>query len=114
LRVPVIVTLHTVLKRPSDNQARIVQKRAAQCAQLIVMSQVARDLLASSYGIRGAKVRVIPHGIPAMSGALDQRALKVKSGVAERFSISTLNGAAAQNKGMALFPRPIAGRYLTS
>ena len=27
------------------------------------------------------------------------------------FAISTLNGAAAQNKGMALFPRPIHGRY---
>lgn len=29
-----------------------------------------------------------------------------------RFSISTLNGAAAQNKGMALFPRQIDGRYV--
>jgi predicted GH43/DUF377 family glycosyl hydrolase len=28
------------------------------------------------------------------------------------FRISTLNGAAAQNKGMALFPRKIDGRYL--
>lgn len=28
------------------------------------------------------------------------------------FSISTLNGAAAQNKGMALFPRTIRGRYV--
>ena len=28
-----------------------------------------------------------------------------------RFEISTLNGAAAQNKGMALFPRPIDGTY---
>jgi predicted GH43/DUF377 family glycosyl hydrolase len=28
-----------------------------------------------------------------------------------RFSISTLNGSAAQNKGMALFPRMIGGRY---
>jgi len=28
------------------------------------------------------------------------------------FAISTLNGAAAQNKGMALFPRPIDGRYV--
>lgn len=27
------------------------------------------------------------------------------------FTISTLSGAAAQNKGMALFPRPIDGRY---
>jgi len=29
-----------------------------------------------------------------------------------QFSISTLNGAAAQNKGMALFPRPIDGKYV--
>ncbi len=29
-----------------------------------------------------------------------------------RFSISTLTGAAAQNKGMALFPRPIDGKYV--
>lgn len=28
------------------------------------------------------------------------------------FAISTLNGAAAQNKGMALFPRPVGGAYL--
>jgi predicted GH43/DUF377 family glycosyl hydrolase len=29
-----------------------------------------------------------------------------------RFTISTLNGGAAQNKGMALFPRRIAGKYV--
>jgi predicted GH43/DUF377 family glycosyl hydrolase len=29
-----------------------------------------------------------------------------------RFTISTLNGAAAQNKGMALFPRLVGGQYL--
>ncbi len=29
----------------------------------------------------------------------------------ERFTISTLNGVAAQNKGMALFPRTIDGKY---
>jgi predicted GH43/DUF377 family glycosyl hydrolase len=28
------------------------------------------------------------------------------------FAIATLNGAAAQNKGMALFPRPIGGKYV--
>jgi predicted GH43/DUF377 family glycosyl hydrolase len=28
------------------------------------------------------------------------------------FAISTLQGAAAQNKGMALFPRPVGGRYM--
>jgi predicted GH43/DUF377 family glycosyl hydrolase len=29
-----------------------------------------------------------------------------------RFNISTLNGVAAQNKGMALFPRPIDGKFV--
>jgi len=29
-----------------------------------------------------------------------------------RFTISTLNGAAAQNKGMALFPRLVGGQYM--
>jgi predicted GH43/DUF377 family glycosyl hydrolase len=29
-----------------------------------------------------------------------------------RFTVSTLNGVAAQNKGMALFPRPIDGKYV--
>jgi predicted GH43/DUF377 family glycosyl hydrolase len=29
-----------------------------------------------------------------------------------RFTVSTLNGAAAQNKGMALFPRQIDGKYV--
>jgi predicted GH43/DUF377 family glycosyl hydrolase len=29
-----------------------------------------------------------------------------------RFTITTLHGAAAQNKGMALFPRPIHGKYV--
>ena len=39
------------------------------------MSQVAKDLLASSYGVRGAKVRIIPHGIPEMDAA----AIKTRS-----------------------------------
>lgn len=29
-----------------------------------------------------------------------------------RFTISTLNGSAAQNKGMALFPRPVDGKHV--
>lgn len=99
LRVPVIVTLHTVLKHPSPNQARIVQQLAAQCVQLVVMSKVARDLLASSYGVRGAKVRIIPHGIPVMSRAVSQRALKAKFGVADRRLMLTF-GLLSPNKGI--------------
>lgn len=99
LRVPVIVTLHTVLKQPSANQTRIVQKLMASCAQLVVMSQVAKDLLATSYGVRGAKVRIIPHGIPVMDRPFEQDSLKAKFGVAGRRLMLTF-GLLSPNKGI--------------
>jgi glycosyltransferase involved in cell wall biosynthesis len=99
LRVPAIVTLHTVLKKPSENQAAIVRKLASQSLQLIVMSQVAKDLLASSYGVRGSKVRIIPHGIPVMDRRFEQQALKAKFGVARRRLLLTF-GLLSPNKGI--------------
>lgn len=98
LRVPAIVTLHTVLKHPSDNQRSIIQKLAARCAQLVVMSQVALELLDSSYGVRGAKVRILPHGIPVMDGRPDP-SLKSKFGIAGRRMLLTF-GLLSPNKGI--------------
>jgi glycosyltransferase involved in cell wall biosynthesis len=99
LRVPAVVTLHTVLKRPSENQKAIVQKLRSQCAQLVVMSQIAKDLLASSYGVHGSKVEIIPHGIPVMDRQLEQQALKAKFGVAGRRLLLTF-GLLSPNKGI--------------
>ena len=99
LRVPVVVTLHTVLKRPSQNQAAIVQALAQKCAHLVVMSRVAQELLESSYGIGGDKVRIIPHGIPVMDRAPDQEALKLNFGVPDRSLLLTF-GLLSPNKGI--------------
>jgi glycosyltransferase involved in cell wall biosynthesis len=99
LRVPVVVTLHTVLKSPSANQAGIVHKMLAYGAQIVVMSEVARDLLASSYGVSGEKVRIIPHGIPVMDRSPDQEALKEQFGVARRRLLLTF-GLLSPNKGI--------------
>ncbi len=57
LRVPAVVTLHTVLDKPSESQRTIVQKMA-KAANLVVMSQVAADLLARRYDLRR---RARPH-----------------------------------------------------
>jgi len=54
LQMPSLVTLHTVLKSPSESQRAIVRKMATQSAGLIVMSGVAADLLSRSYDVRGA------------------------------------------------------------
>jgi len=99
LRVPAVITLHTVLKSPSENQAAIVRKFAERCTQLVVMSQIAKDLLAASYGVRGPKVRIIPHGIPVMDSGSDQEALKAEFGVAGRRLLLTF-GLISRNKGI--------------
>ena len=99
LRVPAVVTLHTVLKRPSESQAAIVRKMWERCAQLVVMSRIAKELLATSYDVSGAKVRIIPHGIPALDRCTDRRALKAEFGVADRRLLLTF-GLLSRNKGI--------------
>jgi glycosyltransferase involved in cell wall biosynthesis len=98
LRVPAMVTLHTVLKKPSDSQRAIVQQMARQSAGLVVMSQVAADLLATSYGLKGGAVHIIPHGIPEM-GERDQRPLKAALGIRGRRMLLTF-GLLGPNKGI--------------
>ena len=97
LRVPAVVTLHTVLDTPSPSQRAIVQKMA-KAAVLVVMSQVAADLLARRYELHGARVEIIPHGIPDMSPR-DQEELKARFGVAGQRMLLTF-GLLGPNKGV--------------
>jgi len=98
LRVPSIATLHTVLKQPSPSQRSVIQQMATHCARLVVMSKVAKDLLAKSYGVDGPSIQIIPHGIPALP-PVDQRALKARFGVAGRRMLLTF-GLLSANKGI--------------
>jgi glycosyltransferase involved in cell wall biosynthesis len=110
LRVPAIATLHTVLKNPSDGQRNVVQRMYRKCAGLVVMSRVALDLLASSYGISGPRVHVIAHGIPAMQPR-DQDRLKTGFGVGGRRMLLTF-GLLGPGKGIETviraLPRAVA------
>jgi len=64
LRMPVITTLHTVLKNPTDGQRAVIQKLAQYSDALVVMAHKARTLLIDSYDIEDSKIKFIPHGIP--------------------------------------------------
>jgi glycosyltransferase involved in cell wall biosynthesis len=97
LRVPAVVTLHTVLDSPSDSQRSIVQ-RMAKAAVLVVMSAVAEDLLARRYEVRGARVHVVPHGIPDMAPR-DQETLKAGFGIGGQRMLLTF-GLLGPNKGI--------------
>jgi glycosyltransferase involved in cell wall biosynthesis len=97
LRVPSVVTLHTVLEQPSESQRTIVQKMA-KAARLVVMSQVASDLLARRYELRGERVHIIPHGIPDLPPR-NRNELKAQFGVAGHRMLLTF-GLLGPNKGI--------------
>jgi glycosyltransferase involved in cell wall biosynthesis len=98
LRVPSLVTLHTVLKSPSDSQRLIVRKMAEWSAGLVVMSQTAADLLTSVHEIPRNKIHIIQHGIPDMPPK-NPEALKKAFGIAGRKMLLTF-GLLGPNKGI--------------
>ncbi len=99
LRVPSMVTLHTVLRQPSQGQLAIVRRLAERCEAMVVMSQVAANLLEDAYGVPASRIRIIPHGIPVMDPQADQLALKAKFGVGDQPLLLTF-GLLSANKGI--------------
>lgn len=67
LRMPVIITLHTVLGEPTEEQRSIIQELAKYSEFFIVMAHSACTLLKDVYGIDDEKIAFIPHGIPDVS-----------------------------------------------
>ncbi|OGR86917.1 MAG: glycosyl transferase family 1 [Elusimicrobia bacterium RIFCSPLOWO2_01_FULL_60_11] len=64
VRLPIVTTLHTVLKDPNPEQKRVMQELIRLSTRLVVMSQKGREFLKSVYKAPESKIDVIPHGIP--------------------------------------------------
>jgi glycosyltransferase involved in cell wall biosynthesis len=64
LAMPVVTTLHTVLREPDLNQRIVMQQIAALSDRLIVMSEHSSQVLQDVFGVPSQKIDRIPHGIP--------------------------------------------------
>ncbi|HEV8341822.1 MAG TPA: glycosyltransferase family 4 protein [Candidatus Binatia bacterium] len=64
LRMPVVTTLHTILRNPDPDQRRVLGEVAALSDRLVVMSERGAEFLQEVYHVLPEKIDLIPHGIP--------------------------------------------------
>ena len=64
LKCAVVTTLHTVLKKPNDDQCRVLSAILRRSSRVIVMSDLGRSILIDRYNARPEQVIVVPHGAP--------------------------------------------------
>jgi glycosyltransferase involved in cell wall biosynthesis len=98
LRLPVVTTLHTVLREPSPDQRRVMQQLAELSARLVVMSERGRCFLRDIYGVSEGKIDLIAHGIPDMP-FVDPNYYKDQFGVEGKYVALTF-GLLSPNKGI--------------
>jgi len=67
LNMPVVTTLHTVLRKPDIHQQFAMQQIAARSERLIVMSEYSSQVLQNVFGVPDEKIDLIPHGIPDLA-----------------------------------------------
>ncbi len=69
-RVPVVVTLHTLLSDPSPQQAATLSALCRQAALVMVFTETARQMVVEQGLATADQVRVVPHGAPDVLNAV--------------------------------------------
>jgi glycosyltransferase involved in cell wall biosynthesis len=98
LQMPIVTTLHTVLREPNPDQRRVMRDLIRRSTRLVVMSERGREILLEVYQAPANKIDVIPHGIPDMPFA-DPNYFKDEFGVAGKQVLLTF-GLLSPNKGI--------------
>jgi glycosyltransferase involved in cell wall biosynthesis len=98
ITIPVIVTLHTVLEKPSTDERRVLEALLRRASRVIVMAEKGREILKRVYGAAGRSIVMIPHGVPDRP-LLDPNVKKPRFGWSGHDVILTF-GLLAPNKGI--------------
>jgi len=96
--LPLIVTLHTVLEKPSVDERRVLEGLLRRASKIVVMAERGREILARVYGASGKQVVMIPHGVPDRP-FVDPETLKAQFGWQGREVVLTF-GLLAPGKGI--------------
>ena len=98
LQMPIVITLHTILREPNFEQRRVMRDLIRLSTRLVVMSERGSEFLRDVYQAPMSKVDLIPHGIPDMPFA-DPNYFKDEFGVAGKQVLLTF-GLLSPNKGI--------------
>jgi glycosyltransferase involved in cell wall biosynthesis len=98
VHMPVITTLHTVLREPNPDQLAVMDQLDALSNRFIVMAERGKGFLEEIYGVIPEKIDVIPHGIPDMP-FIDPNFNKDQFGVEGKTVLLTF-GLLSPNKGI--------------
>ncbi len=98
LKMPVVTTLHTVLREPNPDQLMVMEEIAELSDRLIVMSQLSSQFLQEIFKVPGSKIDMVPHGVPDVP-FLDPNFYKERFGVEGKAVLLTF-GLLSPNKGI--------------
>jgi len=98
LKMPLVTTLHTVLREPDPNQLLVMEEIAKLSDRLIVMSQLSAQFLQEIFKVPGSKIDMVPHGVPDLP-FLDPNFFKDRFGVEGKAVLLTF-GLLSPNKGI--------------
>jgi glycosyltransferase involved in cell wall biosynthesis len=98
LKMPVVTTLHTVLREPDPNQLVVMEEIAELSDRLVVMSQLSSQFLQEIFKVPGNKIDMVPHGVPDLP-FLDPNFYKDRFGVEGKAVLLTF-GLLSPNKGI--------------
>jgi len=98
VHMPVLTTLHTVLREPNESQRFVMEQLNALSNRFIVMAERGRELLKEVYGVSPEKIDLIPHGVPDVQ-FIDPTFHKDQFGVEGKTMLLTF-GLLSPNKGI--------------
>jgi len=98
VHMPVVTTLHTILRAPSEKQRTVMRQLDGFSTRFVVMAQRGREMLTDIYQIAPEKIDVIPHGVPDVQ-FIDPSFHKDQFGVEGRTVLLTF-GLLSPNKGI--------------